>query len=137
VRGSIRKTDFTWDPERQSRQEIWKQLKDHIQSELDRIERASKQDARRRRIVESPFFHRDRSLLRDHEVHGVDIPTLARRHALSAVRVREVIRMARYRERMFQLKPRLPQAPDTELPQRGLPERAREIPQTGSMLKDP
>jgi hypothetical protein len=137
MRGSIRKTDFTWDPHHQSRQEIWKQLKEHIQSELDRLEAASKAHVRRERIVGSPHFHRDRSIFYDHEVHGVDVPTLARRHGISKARVREVIRMTRYRKRTFPIKPRLPQAPDTELPQRGLPERAREIPQTGSMLKDP
>jgi hypothetical protein len=134
VRGSIRKTDFTWDPDRQTRPDVWKQIKEHIQDELDRIEAASKQHARRQRIVESPTYHRDRSILHDHEVHGVDIPTLARRHALTSVRVREIIRMARYRERMIHVKPRLPRAPYKQLPHRALPDLPGETPQTGTML---
>jgi hypothetical protein len=137
MRGSIRKTDFTWDPERQTRPEIWKQIKEHIQSELDRIETASKQHDRRERLVASPTFHRDRSILHDYEVHGVDIPTLARRHELTSVRVRELIRLTRYRERTLPVKPRLPQGPYKELPQRGLPDLGRETPQTGTMMKDP
>jgi hypothetical protein len=137
MRGSIRKTDFTWDTRRESRSEIWKRLKHHLQAELDRIEAAAKQHDRRERLVQSPNYHRDRSILHGHEIYGVDIPTLARRHAVTTVRIREILRVGRYRHRMIQAKPRLPQAPLCELPQRGLPDLSREIAQTGAMMKDP
>jgi hypothetical protein len=137
LRGSIRKTDFTWDPERQSRQEIWKYLKKHVEAELDRIEVVSKEQVRRRRLIESSHYHRDRSIRHEHEINGVDVATLARKHGVSTVRIREIIRMARHRERIIQLRPRLPQPPFAELPDRGLPELPKEIPQTGAMMKNP
>jgi hypothetical protein len=68
-----------------------------VQAELDRIAKASRRALRETRRQESPTYQCDRVILRDHEVDGMDIPTLVRRYGVSTTRVREVIRILRYR----------------------------------------
>jgi hypothetical protein len=53
------------------------------------------------------------------------------------VRIREVIRMARHRERTIKVNPPLPHPPVREPPHRGLADLPGGPPQTGAMVKDP
>lgn len=133
----IRNTDFTWNPEEQSRQTVWKQLKEHIHAELARIEVASKQHVRQRRLLESPAFHRDLAILQEHQVDGVDMLSLARKHGVTKTRIREIIRMTRYREQLISPSPPTQQARGVELPRWGLAELPRGTPRTGDTLTDP
>jgi hypothetical protein len=96
VSGSIRKTDFTWDPRRESRSAAWRRIKTHVQAELDRIETETKQQIRHERWRAAPTYQRDRAILVDHEFNGSDITTLARQHQVSTTRVREILRRERF-----------------------------------------
>jgi hypothetical protein len=99
LRGSIRKTDFTWDPQQESRSASWKRIKKHVEAELDRINTESRQQLRHERWRALPTRERDQTILIDHDQHGVDVLTLAHQHRVSATRIREILRTERYRQR--------------------------------------
>jgi hypothetical protein len=99
VSGSIRKTDFTWDPRRESRSAVWRRIKTHVQAELERIETETKQQIRHERWRAAPTYQRDRTMLVDHDLRAIDISTLARQHQISTTRVREILRRERFRQR--------------------------------------
>jgi hypothetical protein len=61
MRGSIRKTDFTWDPRRESRRDVWNRFQQHLEAELDRIEAATRPH--------------DRAVVADHAVSGGGVPS--------------------------------------------------------------
>ena len=87
----IRRTSFTWDPDRESRAEIWERIKTHIQLDLDRIHAESIQDRRVARRRAHPNYARNQELVQAAQ-GGSSIGELARRYGISHQRVREIIR---------------------------------------------
>ncbi|MDQ3655195.1 MAG: hypothetical protein M3457_08960 [Chloroflexota bacterium] len=88
----IRGTDFTWDPDRESRGAIWDRIKRHIQLELDRI--SEKQVALRsyERRRASPVYERNIRML-EATGTGTSVRDIARTHGLRPGQVREIVRM--------------------------------------------
>lgn len=85
-------TDFTWDPDRESRGAIWNRIKQHIQLELDRI--SGKQVALRshERRRASPVYERNTQML-EAAGGGASVRDIARAHGLKPGHVREIVRM--------------------------------------------
>jgi hypothetical protein len=134
---SIRKSAFTWDPQRESRGAVSARIRRHLQAELDRIGEASRRDRKTARRQASPTYQRDTDILRDHEVHGVDVPTLARQHEISATRVRELIRLQRYHQLTDSVSTPTTQASARALAHRSFPNLPVAIPQSDAVPTDP
>ncbi len=85
-------TNFTWDPDRESRGAIWNRIKHHIQLELDRI--SGKQVALRshERRRASPVYERNIRML-EAAGGGASVRDIARALGLRPGRVREILRM--------------------------------------------
>ena len=87
----IRHTSFTWDPDRESRSEVWERIKTHIQHDLDRIAAEHVLDRRVARRRAHPNYARNQQL--DLEAQqGTPVRALARRFGITYQRVREIVR---------------------------------------------
>ena len=88
---SIRRTSFTWDPDRESRAEIWNRIKTHVQQDLDRIHADHVLDRRVARRRAHPNYARNQQLVQE-AAQGTPVRELARGFELRHHRVREIIR---------------------------------------------
>ena len=87
----IRKTEFTWDPETESRTTAWHRIKHHVQQELDRIHAAAALQRQLARRQASPHYARNRQIVQAWR-QGESDRDIAHTHFLRAQRVREIIR---------------------------------------------
>ncbi len=60
----IRKTEFTWDPETESRTTAWHRIKHHVQQELDRIHAAAALERQLARLIRAIRLVLNQSLAR-------------------------------------------------------------------------
>ncbi len=91
----IRQTTFAWDPDQETRGDIWNLIKQHVQRELDRIseKRAAYRHQQRRRA--SPTYGRNLQML-ESALEGISVQDIARAHRFKPARVREIIRIEAY-----------------------------------------
>ena len=87
----IRQTDFTWDPETESRATAWSRVKDHVHHELDRIHAAAVLKRRLVRHQSHPHAARNRQIVQAWR-QGVSDREIARQHGMRPQHVREILR---------------------------------------------
>ena len=87
----IRRTSFTWDPDTESRAEVWERIKTHVQDELGRVYAEHIQDRRVARRRAHPNYARNQELVQAAQ-QGTSIGELTRRFGITYQRVREIIR---------------------------------------------
>jgi len=98
----IRKTDFTWDIEHESRAQAWDRVKRHVQHELDRLQADHTRRRQIARRMATASYERNRQILCAFQ-QGTSIAELGRAHGLKAMRVREIIRTEMHRRRLHDL----------------------------------
>ena len=88
----IRSTQFTWDPDTETRATVWRRIKVHIEQELNRIHAASVLQRRLARRQAGPHYARNHRLVQAAR-RGVSDTGLARQFGLTPRMVRDIIRL--------------------------------------------
>jgi hypothetical protein len=87
----IRKTSFTWDPDRESRAELRARIRTHVQQELDRIHAEHMLARRIARHQARPNYQRNQEIVAAAR-QGIGDRELSGRYGISRQWVRQIIR---------------------------------------------